>query len=299
MKWGNCTISNKEVDANGKITLHGDVNPDDKDFKGTKKLTWITVDKNTNFEVTLVEFDHIITKKKVEENDKVQDIVNRNSRIPYTAIAEGNMRSLQQGQIIQLERRGYFFVDKIETVGKQMILNYIPDGKQSNMSKITSKLDQKEVAGGKNAQSVAEQKKSKKAAAAEKPVGEDGEVKLSKKELNKLAAKQKRAAAKAGAPTDGPTEAANKGGAKKAPVAAAAKPAGSGLSAEQLKRLGECEAALANQQFMAGSTPSSVDRETWEEFKQVSFHVSAASHPHFFSWMSLVMKFNDNVRNGW
>jgi len=97
MKWGNCTISKKDVDANGKITLEGTVDPEDKDFKKTKKITWITVDANTNFEVTLVELDHLITKKKVEENDKVQDIVNKNSRIAYTAIAEGNMRSLQHG----------------------------------------------------------------------------------------------------------------------------------------------------------------------------------------------------------
>ena len=67
---------------------------DDKDFKKTKKLTWIAVDEKTNFEVTLVELDHLITKKKVEENEKVQDIVNPNSYISYTAIAEGNMRNV-------------------------------------------------------------------------------------------------------------------------------------------------------------------------------------------------------------
>ena len=88
--------------------------PDDKDFKKTKKLTWITACPKTTFEVTLVELDHLITKKKVEENESVKDIVNRNSYISYTAIAEGNMKFLKKGDKIQLERRGYFFVDKIE-----------------------------------------------------------------------------------------------------------------------------------------------------------------------------------------
>jgi hypothetical protein len=36
----------------------------------------------------------------VEENESVQDIVNRNRYISYTAIAEGNMRSLRKGDKI-------------------------------------------------------------------------------------------------------------------------------------------------------------------------------------------------------
>jgi glutamyl-tRNA synthetase len=160
MKWGNCVISKKDVGADGHVTLHGEINLEDKDYKKTKKLTWITNDANTSFEVTLVELDHIITKKKVEDDESVKDIVNHNSRIAYTAVAEGAMRNIQHGSIIQLERRGYFFVDKLALGNQQLTLNYIPDGKSSNMSKIKSKLDQKEVAGGK----VTEQQKAKAAA---------------------------------------------------------------------------------------------------------------------------------------
>jgi glutamyl-tRNA synthetase len=90
MKWGNCVITNKET-VDGKITLTGELKIDDKDFKKTKKLTWITNDPTTSFEVTLVELDHIITKKKVEDNESVKDIVNLNSRIAYTAIAEQDL----------------------------------------------------------------------------------------------------------------------------------------------------------------------------------------------------------------
>lgn len=142
MKWGNATITKKDISADGKIVLHAELNVEDKDFKKTKKLTWIALDENTNFEVTLVELDHLITKKKVEENEKVADIVNRDSYIAYTAIAEGAMRSVKRGDIIQFERRGYFFVDKLELGNDKMTLNFIPDGKSKNMSKIESKLDQ-------------------------------------------------------------------------------------------------------------------------------------------------------------
>lgn len=94
MKWGNCIISKKETAADGKITLTGTINPEDTDFKKTKKITWISNDPNSVFEITLVEYDHIITKKKVEDEESVKDIVNRNSKIAYTAIAEGSMRNL-------------------------------------------------------------------------------------------------------------------------------------------------------------------------------------------------------------
>jgi hypothetical protein len=44
------------------------------------------------------------------------------------------MKKLKQGDMLQLERRGFFFVDKAEN--NTLILNYIPDGKTKNMSKI-------------------------------------------------------------------------------------------------------------------------------------------------------------------
>jgi glutamyl-tRNA synthetase len=75
MKWGNAIITKKE-EKDGQITLWADLAVEDKDYKGTKKITWIAINESTNFEITLVELDHLITKKKVEENEKVQDIVN-------------------------------------------------------------------------------------------------------------------------------------------------------------------------------------------------------------------------------
>lgn len=57
---------------------------------------------------------------------------------------------MKKGSIVQLERRGYFYIDKAaDKKGKGMVIHFIPDGRSSNMSKIESKLDQKEVAGGK------------------------------------------------------------------------------------------------------------------------------------------------------
>lgn len=285
MKWGNCVISKKEVGADGKISLWGDVNPEDKDFKKTKKITWVAVDANTNFEVTLVEYDHLITKKKFEDGDKVQELVNTNSKIAYTAIAEGPLRSVQHKMKIQLERRGFFFVDKLQVANSQMTLNFIPDGKQSNMSKITSKLDQKEVAGGK-ADAAHQAKKDKKKTGGAEPAADGEEVKLSKKELNKLKKKQQKETAKAG----GPAEKKDNAKPKEAPK---------GISADVAQKINELEAKLEKSQFVGGASPSDGDREAYEILKAHAFSIMPSSYPHVFAWMSLVMKFNEAVRESW
>ena len=65
MKWANINISKKTTDENGKITLEGAVDLEDQDRKKTMKITWIVNDPNTNVEVNLVEFGHLITKPKI------------------------------------------------------------------------------------------------------------------------------------------------------------------------------------------------------------------------------------------
>lgn len=129
MKWGNVSItSSAEVD--GVLTLNGTYLADDKDFKKTTKLTWVAEDKNTNFTIDICENGHLIKTEKHEDGVELKDIVNENSRISYEGIAEGNLRNVQQGDVIQIERRGYYFVDKIELGANKMCLNFIPDGKQ-------------------------------------------------------------------------------------------------------------------------------------------------------------------------
>ena len=41
--------------------------------------------------------NHLITKMKHEEEDKLEEIANNNSRIAYAAVAEGNLRNVQAG----------------------------------------------------------------------------------------------------------------------------------------------------------------------------------------------------------
>lgn len=49
--------------------------PEDVDFKKTAKLHWVINDPNFNFELQMVEYDHLINKPKIEEDDNMKDLV--------------------------------------------------------------------------------------------------------------------------------------------------------------------------------------------------------------------------------
>jgi hypothetical protein len=66
---------------------------------------------------------------QLEEDDTFKDFVNRDSWHETVAIGDANMRSLQAGDTIQLERKGFFKVDEALTKpGASLLLFSIPDG---------------------------------------------------------------------------------------------------------------------------------------------------------------------------
>jgi hypothetical protein len=100
---------------------------------------------------------------------------------------------------IQLERRGYFFVDRAASLSDRSIkLNFIPDGKSKNMSAISHKLDAKEIAGGKGKADGANRAEAKKLAGEEVKAPAEGEEAgtVSKKQAKKDAKKLEKAAGK-------------------------------------------------------------------------------------------------------
>ena len=63
-------------------------------------------------ELQLEEYGHLITKRKVEEEDDFATLVNTDSRRISSALGDPNLRALQKGTILQLERKGYFICDR-------------------------------------------------------------------------------------------------------------------------------------------------------------------------------------------
>jgi glutamyl-tRNA synthetase len=51
------------------------------------------------------------------------------------AVGDPNMRSLQKGDVLQLERKGYYIVDEPLAEGKPIVLFSIPDGRTKGLTK--------------------------------------------------------------------------------------------------------------------------------------------------------------------
>jgi len=88
--------------------------------------------------MTIFEFGHLITKAKIEYGEDFKQFVNPSSKSEYTAVGDPIIRTLVAGTVIQIERKGFFRVDKpyssVNTANgiiiKPAVLFAIPDGKQ-------------------------------------------------------------------------------------------------------------------------------------------------------------------------
>ena len=51
---------------------------------------------------------------KVEDGDELLDVMNENSRFPCPCYVDPMIRTMNVGDFLQFERRGYYKVDRIE-----------------------------------------------------------------------------------------------------------------------------------------------------------------------------------------
>jgi len=113
MDWGNAFVRQITKDANGNVVeLSGVLNPTGSVKTTKKRLTWIPANDEVLIPVKVFTFDHIITKAKVEPTDDFEKIINQDSKHEELSVGDFNLKQLKQGDIIQLERRGYYRVDK-------------------------------------------------------------------------------------------------------------------------------------------------------------------------------------------
>ena len=133
MDWGNAIVRSRETDSAGAITsIVMDLNLEGDFRKTKKKVTWLAQHTGDHPlpSVTLVDFDYLITKKKLEENDSVADFVTPVSEFKEDAFADANILDLKKGDIIQFERKGYYIFDDVE---KKEFFK-IPDGRAAGIA---------------------------------------------------------------------------------------------------------------------------------------------------------------------
>lgn len=173
LHWGNAFVDTIHRDPKtgvvltmvGRLNLAGNV----KDTK--KKVHWLSNLGDQATPVILREFDHLMTKPKMEEGDDMKDLVNPCSVVDTLAIGDPMLKTLQKGDKMQLERRGYFIVDvPAFPPGRDMVLIKIPDGKKTDVGSIKAKIDpSKLVSGVANKPEAGAKAPEKKATAEDKP----------------------------------------------------------------------------------------------------------------------------------
>jgi glutamyl-tRNA synthetase len=129
MAWGNAIVtkivgSNPVTEIELKLHLEGDVK------KTEKKVTWLSTEGQDLIPVELVDFDYLITKDKLEEEDNWEDFLTPQTEYRSEGFGDQNIKELKVNDIIQFERKGYFRVDQAYEAGKPAIFFQIPTGRE-------------------------------------------------------------------------------------------------------------------------------------------------------------------------
>ncbi|KAI0029739.1 glutamate-tRNA ligase [Vararia minispora EC-137] len=135
MDWGNAIVRSKTTDESGFVTsLTMDLHLEGDFRKTKKKVTWLAAPTFSHalVDATLIDYDYLITKKKLEDDDDVKDFVTPVSEFREDALADANVRALNKGDTIQFERKGYYIFDG-EVDGRREFIR-IPDGKAASLA---------------------------------------------------------------------------------------------------------------------------------------------------------------------
>ncbi|XP_037046618.1 bifunctional glutamate/proline--tRNA ligase [Bradysia coprophila] len=137
INWGNLLI-NKINRKDGKIvSIDASLKLDNKDFKKTVKLTWLCETTDEFTPTYCVFFEHIISKAVLGRDEDFKNYIGHQTRTEVEMIGDPELRKCKKGDIIQLQRRGYFKVDRAYAppsiytgVTSPIILLEVPDGKE-------------------------------------------------------------------------------------------------------------------------------------------------------------------------
>ncbi|XP_061415264.1 bifunctional glutamate/proline--tRNA ligase isoform X2 [Lethenteron reissneri] len=158
INWGNLRIGKIHRTAAGAVSsVEAALNLDNKDFKNTTKLTWLAeTARGPATPAVCVHYDHIISKAVLGKDDDFKDFINRNSKKETAMIGDPCLAELKKGDIIQVQRRGFYICDQpYETISPHScreapcVLIYIPDGHTKDMPTSGSREKSKADAGKK------------------------------------------------------------------------------------------------------------------------------------------------------
>lgn len=135
MKWGNAIVT--QIDKDGDIITGLELRLHlEGDFRKTeKKVTWLAAAEGENklARAQLWTFDHLLTKDSLNKDDKLQDHLNKKSANMSEVLCDADLTRLKEGDVVQMERKGFFRLDKTAAKGTdwKVILFKIPSASKT------------------------------------------------------------------------------------------------------------------------------------------------------------------------
>ncbi|XP_077445865.1 bifunctional glutamate/proline--tRNA ligase isoform X1 [Stigmatopora argus] len=148
INWGNLIISKINKGADGKVlSIEARLNLDNKDYKKTTKITWLTETASAPLLPTVcVNYQPLISKAVIGKEDDFKDYINKDSKTEEKMLGDPCLKTLKKGDVIQLQRRGFYICDQAyEPISPNScrdspcVLIYIPDGHVKEMPTAGSK----------------------------------------------------------------------------------------------------------------------------------------------------------------
>ncbi|CAL8243627.1 unnamed protein product [Lota lota] len=148
INWGNLIITKINKEASGKVlSLEARLNLENTDFKKTTKITWLTdTQRAPLLPAICVIYQHLITKPVLGKEEDFKAFINKESKLEEKMLGDPCLKDLKKGDIIQLQRRGFYICDQpYEPISPNSckespcVLLYIPDGHTKEMPTSGSK----------------------------------------------------------------------------------------------------------------------------------------------------------------
>lgn len=131
MAWGNAFVRRITKSDEGIVTeLVIELYLEGNASKTDKKVHWLATQGSNLIQAELWDFDDLLTKDTLEKGDDLERFLNPVTSTVTNTILDSNSAKLSQGDVIQLERKGYFRVDKPVNEGPagKVVLFKIPTG---------------------------------------------------------------------------------------------------------------------------------------------------------------------------
>ncbi|KAF7652206.1 hypothetical protein LDENG_00099990 [Lucifuga dentata] len=148
INWGNLIITKINKGADGKVlSMEARLNLENKDYKKTTKITWLADTSSAPLLPTIcINYQPLISKAVITKDDDFKDYINKNSKLEEKMLGDPCLKTLKKGDIIQLQRRGFYICDQpYEPISPNSckespcVLLYIPDGHTKEMPTAGSK----------------------------------------------------------------------------------------------------------------------------------------------------------------